>query len=83
MIADLLADGTLAVFPVVLARAHGHFVCRLGLVAQVERGVIIPKLAVIVQIVGKMLAAILCFDAVAVSALLERTTFQHGVAICF
>ena len=36
VIADLLADGALAVFPLVLARAHGHFVCRLGLVAQVE-----------------------------------------------
>ena len=83
VIADLLADGAFAVFPLVLARAYGHFVCCLGLVAQVERGVIIPKLAVIVQIVGKMLAAILCFDAVVVSALLERTTFQHGVAICF
>ena len=82
VIADLLADGTLAVFPVVLARAHGHFVCRLGLAAQIEHCVTIPEQA-FVQIVGKMLAAILCFDAVVVSALLERTAFQYGVAICF
>ena len=82
VIADLLADGTLAVFPVVLARAHGHFVCRLGLAAQIEHCVTIPEQA-FVQIVGKMLAAILCFDAVVVSALPERAAFQHGVAICF
>ena len=83
VIADLLADGTLAVFPLVLARAHGHFVCCLGLVAQVERGIILPEQALAVQIVGKLLAAILCFDAVAVITSLERAAFQHGVAICF
>ena len=83
VIADLLADGAFAVFPLVLARAHGHFVCCLGLVAQVERGVIIiPKLAVIVQIVGKMLAAGFRFDAVGIITFLERAAFQHGASIC-
>ena len=82
VIADLLADGAFAVFPLVLARAHGHFVCCLGLAAQIEHCVTIPEQA-FVQIVGKMLAAILCFDAVVVNALLERTAFQYGVAICF
>ena len=83
VVADLLADGAFAVFPVVLARAHGHFVCRFGGAAQVDRGIILPEQALAVQIVGKLLAAILCFDAVVVSALLERTAFQYGVAICF
>ena len=81
VIADLLADGTLAVFPVVLARAHGHFVCCFGGAAQVERGIILPEQALAVQIVGKLLAADIRLDAVAVIAFLERAVFQHGIAV--